>query len=109
MQLWVAWNKHIEQYADLRFRSEDTSPRDVCRWAGFPEETCISEHPEQPVLDPTVPDDNSKSSSSSGDKSHTSTRHEFSWAELDRSEEHTSELQSLMRISYAVFCLKTKR
>src|SRR3546814_6671479 len=25
----------------------------------------------------------------------------------DRSEEHTSELQSLMRISYAVFCLKT--
>src|SRR3546814_10895320 len=30
-------------------------------------------------------------------------------AELSyRSEEHTSELQSLMRISYAVFCLKTK-
>src|SRR3546814_9347736 len=27
---------------------------------------------------------------------------------LARSEEHTSELQSLMRISYAVFCLKTK-
>src|SRR3546814_1848841 len=26
-----------------------------------------------------------------------------------RSEEHTSELQSLMRISYAVFCLKQKR
>src|SRR3546814_4264967 len=28
---------------------------------------------------------------------------------LWRSEEHTSELQSLMRISYAVFCLKKKR
>src|SRR3546814_8223973 len=28
---------------------------------------------------------------------------------LRRSEEHTSELQSLMRISYAVFCLKKKR
>src|SRR3546814_4386388 len=28
---------------------------------------------------------------------------------LQRSEEHTSELQSLMRISYAVFCLKKKR
>src|SRR3546814_2671220 len=28
--------------------------------------------------------------------------------EFDRSEEHTSELQSLMRISYAVFCLKKK-
>src|SRR3546814_7031182 len=27
---------------------------------------------------------------------------------LHRSEEHTSELQSLMRISYAVFCLKNK-
>src|SRR3546814_8118191 len=30
-------------------------------------------------------------------------------AETARSEEHTSELQSLMRISYAVFCLKKKQ
>src|SRR3546814_4111085 len=30
-------------------------------------------------------------------------------ARFGRSEEHTSELQSLMRISYAVFCLKKKR
>src|SRR3546814_10260453 len=29
--------------------------------------------------------------------------------EIRRSEEHTSELQSLMRISYAVFCLKKKK
>src|SRR3546814_5292168 len=29
--------------------------------------------------------------------------------EVRRSEEHTSELQSLMRISYAVFCLKKKK
>src|SRR3546814_2760127 len=29
--------------------------------------------------------------------------------EFQRSEEHTSELQSLMRISYAVFCLKKKK
>src|SRR3546814_9732494 len=29
--------------------------------------------------------------------------------EFERSEEHTSELQSLMRISYAVFCLKKKQ
>src|SRR3546814_2375966 len=28
---------------------------------------------------------------------------------MGRSEEHTSELQSLMRISYAVFCLKKKK
>src|SRR3546814_3716133 len=31
------------------------------------------------------------------------------WAKSIRSEEHTSELQSLMRISYAVFCLKKKK
>src|SRR3546814_1614172 len=33
----------------------------------------------------------------------------FHLAGGDRSEEHTSELQSLMRISYAVFCLKKKK
>src|SRR3546814_3866786 len=32
----------------------------------------------------------------------------FAQGLVERSEEHTSELQSLMRISYAVFCLKTK-
>src|SRR3546814_7915341 len=31
------------------------------------------------------------------------------YVERNRSEEHTSELQSLMRISYAVFCLKKKK
>src|SRR3546814_6006866 len=30
-------------------------------------------------------------------------------SDLSRSEEHTSELKSLMRISYAVFCLKKKK
>src|SRR3546814_3994759 len=35
--------------------------------------------------------------------------HRLRFAEDDRSEEHTSELQSLMRISYAVFCLKKKK
>src|SRR3546814_7840655 len=33
---------------------------------------------------------------------------ESEWDDVLRSEEHTSELQSLMRISYAVFCLKKK-
>src|SRR3546814_10541448 len=32
----------------------------------------------------------------------------YAWIDDFRSEEHTSELQSLMRISYAVFCLKKK-
>src|SRR3546814_1097905 len=31
------------------------------------------------------------------------------WSGRPRSEEHTSEVQSLMRISYAVFCLKKKK
>src|SRR3546814_7128353 len=35
--------------------------------------------------------------------------HSTSTGSLRRSEEHTSELQSLMRISYAVFCLKKKK
>src|SRR3546814_10512879 len=30
------------------------------------------------------------------------------WSGIERSEEHTSEIQSLMRISYEVFCLPTK-
>src|SRR3546814_3189349 len=41
---------------------------------------------------------------------HGQRRGEFAHAGLlGRSEEHTSELQSLMRISYAVFCLKKKK
>src|SRR3546814_6805184 len=36
-------------------------------------------------------------------------RTDCSQGEKPRSEEHTSELQSLMRISYAVFCLKKKK
>src|SRR3546814_5203471 len=40
---------------------------------------------------------------------HVGQRHIFLKLDLGRSEEHTSELQSLMRISYAVFCLKKKK
>src|SRR3546814_8879300 len=36
-------------------------------------------------------------------------RRSFAVLGMTRSEEHTSELQSLMRISYAVFCLKKKK
>src|SRR3546814_2813489 len=39
---------------------------------------------------------------------HLSAAWELQPGDLIRSEEHTSELQSLMRISYAVFCLKKK-
>src|SRR3546814_1578155 len=40
---------------------------------------------------------------------HETMRKTAEWHGLTRSEEHTSELQSLMRISYAVFCLKKKK
>src|SRR3546814_7855753 len=40
---------------------------------------------------------------------HLKTLEEHGIDRIDRSEEHTSELQSLMRISYAVFCLKKKK
>src|SRR3546814_4757628 len=40
---------------------------------------------------------------------HPSSAEEFVTMRTKRWEEHTSELQSLMRISYAVFCLKTKK
>src|SRR3546814_5878775 len=36
-------------------------------------------------------------------------RYALRYIQHSRSEEHTSELQSLMRISYAVFCLKKKK
>src|SRR3546814_6313942 len=42
------------------------------------------------------------------DEADAETRHRF-LSIIERSEEHTSELQSLLRISYAVFCLKQKK
>src|SRR3546814_4781087 len=43
------------------------------------------------------------------DRQRWATRDELRLAIVTRSEEHTSELQSLMRTSYAVFCLKKKK
>src|SRR3546814_5697833 len=43
-----------------------------------------------------------------GGRSSLRMRYDFPAGEEGRSEEHTSELQSLMRISYAVFCLKNQ-
>src|SRR3546814_2928537 len=43
------------------------------------------------------------------DRAAQDTRHSAHDHAFRRSEEHTSELQSLMRISYAVFCLKKKK
>src|SRR3546814_15764520 len=55
-------------------------------------------HAEPP---PNTPSASSSSTTDRGISSHLD--------KTERSEEHTSELQSLMRISYAVFCLKKKK
>src|SRR3546814_2620587 len=60
--------------------------------AGIPQPA--GRHPAVPPAEPR-PDDRHR-------------RHPARTAAEARSEEHTSELQSLMRISYAVFCLKKK-
>src|SRR3546814_4889438 len=52
-----------------------------------------------PIVGPTGDCDDRDGRAAGGDKEA---------ADRGRSEEHTSELQSLMRISYAVFCLKKK-
>src|SRR3546814_9686893 len=53
-------------------------------------------------------DENQVSNTSSSWRSATSAPSLYFARTSGRSEEHTSELQSLMRISYAVFCLKKK-
>lgn len=40
MLLYVLWNKHIERFADIRFRTETTSARDVCLLGGFGQGVC---------------------------------------------------------------------
>src|SRR3546814_5609845 len=77
---------------NARFRHVD-GVRDRCRrsWR-------IRELRTLHVLDPLVVDR----------QIHAQRTAEHAARELGRSEEHTSELQSLMRISYAVFCLKKK-
>src|SRR3546814_1163761 len=60
-----------------------------------------------PGMDPVM--DSALSFAASKDDPASGGRHKVWGSKLLRSEEHTSELQSLMRISYAVFCLKKKR
>ena len=52
MLLYIVWNRHIERYADLRFRTEVTSTRDVCRWAGFNITMCESAGGTDGVVEP---------------------------------------------------------
>jgi hypothetical protein len=54
MLLYFYWNKHIERYADLRFQGEITSPRDICRWSGFPDSKCDNGSPTQEIVEPVT-------------------------------------------------------
>src|SRR3546814_10634205 len=65
--------------------------------AGF----CNAAYHELSPADPPMPPDSEPSSTISGTATIAQRTND-----MRRSEEHTSELQSLMRISYAVFCLK---
>lgn len=58
--LWVLQNRRLERIADARFRVEETSPRDICRAAGFDEILCAgdgsyhttSSRVVQPIIEP---------------------------------------------------------
>src|SRR3546814_7646096 len=71
--------------------------------------------PEQPAPASPIPPTEltlMPAASSSAPMAQASGEHFMMWLKqgiTSRSEEHTSELQSLMRISYAVFCLKKKK
>src|SRR3546814_6227220 len=78
------------------FRSDE--PRHVCRHRGC-EGLCFAGR--YPLLDPAPRVRYQRARDRIPDRLHA--------VSAVRSEEHTSELQSLMRISYAVFCLKKKK
>src|SRR3546814_9108071 len=75
-------------------RRVNRSSKRVCNWRGL----AISRTRRETGIQIASTINSSRTQSASFSASHT----------LKRSEEHTSELQSLMRLSYAVFCLKKK-
>src|SRR3546814_2589075 len=92
------------RHAPSHFRKNDFNRSMVCRHFGAVGWQTVFWLPNSPTSSnsPT-----SLRASSAATVSSHSTRTKYS-AVSGRSEEHTSELQSLMRISYAVFCLKKK-
>src|SRR3546814_1962244 len=65
--------------------------------------TTLFRSPDTPALQPDIHAHDDRAITAMPKSQHASSSREY------RSEEHTSELQSLMRISYAVFCLKKKK
>src|SRR3546814_7543256 len=76
----------------------------------FPDTTLFRSHADgPPAEDEHVGEEGDEREGSDGDLHGRRPRRRRHEPFDDRSEEHTSELQSLMRISYAVFCLKKKQ
>src|SRR3546814_4719327 len=93
---WCAWSRCHDRRGDSHDRP--TGRRWCCRQAlrvRAPGEPCRSGHRRRKRRH------NSRAATGASIRAETGRR--------GRSEEHTSELQSLMRISYAVFCLKKKK
>src|SRR3546814_6861911 len=75
----------------------------------YPASSCSAVSTDQPLnLRPTSPHSSRRTTKTPSPTNGSNPPTKSSPPSNDRSEEHTSELQSLMRISYAVFCLNNK-
>src|SRR3546814_5182498 len=94
----------LRGYCDLRFSAPDATALSTCDAVFF-----ATPHGTAMEMAPTLVDKGIKVIDLSADFRLRDRATFKQWYKLEhRSEEHTSELQSLMRISYAVFCLKKK-
>src|SRR3546814_3512215 len=84
----------------------DTHQVDAAREVFFPQDLAECH---QPLVDLSLVMHQLGKSQGLGEVLYLAVTVAFQGGEVIRSEEHTSELQSLMRISYAVFCLKKKK
>src|SRR3546814_1894733 len=91
-------------------RQQRARHRAACGYGGVSQEKLRAQWISPQVMSaPAGRYSNNKSVAKLWRKSHRNQKSKSSPRKDSRSEEHTSELQSLMRISYAVFCLKTKK
>lgn len=56
MLLYILWNKHIERYADIRFKSETTSPKTICLLGNF-KDRCNGTANSSQIIEPVVEPD----------------------------------------------------
>src|SRR3546814_5465168 len=87
-----------------RPRGDDATPVNQLASRGAPQPDADDGQP----LDEFAPPDGDPGQGAAADDDREGEEQTRATADVERSEEHTSELQSLMRISYAVVCLKKK-